>query len=830
MTNVTLNLNKAPTGSGGAIYNAGQISFTNTTIALARNSLETGGLGGGIFNASGSLTAVNATIVQNSAGAGGHGGGLNVAGGNVAIYNTIVATNLKGSSTPDDVYPLLAGTLSASSANNLLGIGASGVLSNGVNGNQVGVANAHLAALADNGGPLETIALLTGSTAIDGGSTTIPGITVPTYDERGAARGPGGLNAGLSVDIGAYEASSSYLVTNTVDAVGYGSILSAVAWANVSFNDNPVNLAPNTPAPNTVTFDSKNLFSSQQTLTLTTGPLVFSNLTTAEAVQGTGVKNLTISGGNAVQLFKVNAGVTVTLGGMTLTGGSANAGGAVDNFGTLTVSGAMIQGNSASTVGGGIRNESNATLTVNNSTFAGDSAPAGGALDNSGLLTVTGTTFSANTSSLGGAVENSGTLMVQNSTLSGNSSSGSAGAIDNTAAGQVTIVGTTFSNNASTGASAQGGALSSAGALSITQSNFTSNSAANGSGGAVYYDSASTPLSVIDSTFTTNNAGSGGAVFVATAANLTGGAFSGNSATGGGGAIASTGTVTASNLTLATNTAATGGGVFSQGTLTLVNATIAYNQASSTGGGIDVTGGTATLYNTLVGLNTSGSTAPLVASDVAGTLSTSSSNNLIASVAFAGGLTNSTNGNLVGVVPGIASALANNGGPTPTIALLAGSPAIDGGSNSISGVIVPGVDQRGAERGPLGLNAGASVDIGSFEASSSYVVSTSVDALTTGTLRTGVSWANISTNANPANIASPAPNTVTFSTTGALTLTGGTLTLANTGNNAVAKTIQGPGPNLLSISGNNIAGVFSVGTGVTASIAGLTITGGLASE
>ena len=50
-----------------------------------------------------------------------------------------------------------------------------------------------------------------------------------------------------------------------------------------------------------------------------------------------------------------------------------------------------------------------------------------------------------------------------------------------------------------------------------------------------------------------------------------------------------------------------------------------------------------------------------------------------------GGLTNGTNGNQVAVTnPGIASALANNGGPTQTIALLAGSPAIDAGSNALA--------------------------------------------------------------------------------------------------------------------------------------------------
>ena len=110
------------------------------------------------ISSSGSLTAVNATIAQNSVTASGHGGGLDVSGGTVTIYNTIVAGNLKGSSTPDDVFPLVAGTVSANSANNLLGVGAGNVLVNGSNGNQVGVTNPHLGSLADNGGPLQTIA------------------------------------------------------------------------------------------------------------------------------------------------------------------------------------------------------------------------------------------------------------------------------------------------------------------------------------------------------------------------------------------------------------------------------------------------------------------------------------------------------------------------------------------------------------------------------------------------------------------------------------------------------------------------------------------------
>jgi hypothetical protein len=50
--------------------------------------------------------------------------------------------------------------------------------------------------------------------------------------------------------------------------------------------------------------------------------------------------------------------------------------------------------------------------------------------------------------------------------------------------------------------------------------------------------------------------------------------------------------------------------------------------------------------------------------------------------------------------------LANNGGPTPTMALLPGSPAIDAGNTSLA----PATDQRGFPR-PAGLAA----DIGAFE-------------------------------------------------------------------------------------------------------------------
>ena len=67
--------------------------------------------------------------------------------------------------------------------------------------------------------------------------------------------------------------------------------------------------------------------------------------------------------------------------------------------------------------------------------------------------------------------------------------------------------------------------------------------------------------------------------------------------------------------------------------------------------------------------NTAGTGKTATASDVSGSLSAASAYNLIGT-GGAGGLTNGTNGNQVGVTsPGLATTLANNGGPTETIAL-----------------------------------------------------------------------------------------------------------------------------------------------------------------
>jgi hypothetical protein len=747
----------AKSGSGGGIENAGTLSIVNTTIA-GNEATGQVGFGGGLDNA-GTLTAVSVTIARNTVAPAGYGGGISLTKGLITLDNTIVALNTAGAGSGASASDITSGALgvlvSPSSANNLIGTGGSGGLAAGLSGNQVGVVVPGLAStLADNGGPTQTLALMPGSPAIDGGSTSIPGVSVPQTDQRGALRGPDGLHAGPTVDIGAYEASSSYLVTSTDDTVGAGTLRAGVGWANVNTNANPANLK--SPSPNIVVFDTTGAFATPQTITLnpSLGTLALSNSGMAEAVEGPGPEVVTVSGANATGVFEVAAGVTAILSSLTVAdGSSASSGGGISSAGNLTVSSVTFTGDSAADVGGAIANAG--TMTVADSSIFTSSATSGG-----------------------GIVNDAGTMFVTGTTIADNSATNGGGGIANEN-GSVTVTGSTIADNSAT----NGGGIANNGTMTVTSTTLDHNSAGDGAG--------------------VNNLK----------------------------------TLTMTNATIADNTASAGagGGIESSGTLTLINVTVADNAVpgSTAGGGLDATAGTAALYNTIVALNTTGNGNTATASDIGagtGIVSSSSANNLIGT-GGAGGLTGGSHGNQVDVVNVELGALAENGGTTQTVALLAGSPAIDGGSAAIPGVTIPATDERGALRGPAGLDAGSAVDIGSYEASSSFLVTTAADSIDPGTLRTGIGWANVSTNANPANLSNPVPNTIVFDTSGAFATVQtislfsglGTLGLTNT---ATSEAIAGPGASIVTISGSSAIEVLSVASGVVATVSGVTITGG----
>jgi hypothetical protein len=222
---------------------------------------------------------------------------------------------------------------------------------------------------------------------------------------------------------------------------------------------------------------------------------------------------------------------------------------------------------------------------------------------------------------------------------------------------------------------------------------------------------------------------SGGGIFDAGALTMNRSSISASSATVGGGiTVNSSAALYLNNCTVSGNSATSGAGIDALGVLTVVNSTIADNTATSVGGGIVDPGGpciltnvtvsgnraaqgggisgAATLRNTIVAGNFQGATT--TPDDINGTVTAGSSNNVIGA-GGSGGLVNGTAGNQVGVSnPGL-SALGNWGGPTPTFALMFGSPAYNNGSNSLipSGITT---DQRGLVR-----IFGGTVDVGAYE-------------------------------------------------------------------------------------------------------------------
>ena len=247
-----------------------------------------------------------------------------------------------------------------------------------------------------------------------------------------------------------------------------------------------------------------------------------------------------------------------------------------------------------------------------------------------------------------------------------------------------------------------GGGIANGGTLTLTNCTVSGNSAPGTSGGGGGISNGG-PLTLINTTVSGNSAFLGGGIANGhVQLTLIGSTVSGNTAsTVGGGIFLHGGPVTITNSTVSGNTSgAQGGGIYNQDQLTLTNTTVSGNTATD-GGGVFNTF-SATLLNTLVAGNTG--TSP----DIANTGSLTASYSLIGSSTGHSITTNPATGNQVGIDPKL-GALADNGGPTRTHALLGGSPALNAATNTGC----PATDQRGVTRPQP---AGGRCDIGAFEA------------------------------------------------------------------------------------------------------------------
>jgi hypothetical protein len=485
----------------------------------------------------------------------------------------------------------------------------------------------------------------------------------------------------------------------TLEVLECRELLSLTSWTVNSLGDtgtgsgNSGDLRYCITQADKTTGDNTINFSVTGTITLNSALPDLSNTTGLMDIEGPGAASLIvaeISSGFGFNVLTVDAKVQAKLVGLGIDGGDSFNTYGIENFGTLTLNGCGVGG-----AGTGIDNEGG-TISITDSDISGN----GLASDPFGGPSTGGP----------GIFNNGGDVTISDSSIEGN---GGVGIVNGDT---MSITGSTVDNNRGF---ENGGGIFNGGNLTVTSSSINNNT--------IYFEFGDIPsgagifsngtLTVTNSTIEDNTTAAGSPLLVQ------------------GGGISCGGTTTITNSTIAGNSARDGAGIailinpLTANALTVTNSTIADNYADSLGGGLlDFTEATITLNNSLIALNTSGTGTPDGILLAPGTVSQASAYNLIGT-GGSGGLVNGTNGNQVGAAdPGLdPRGLENNGGPTQTVALVAGSPAIDKGSNALA--VDPTTnkplttDQRGAGFSRI---VNGTVDIGAYEVQA-FVAATAVD-------------------------------------------------------------------------------------------------------
>jgi len=470
----------------------------------------------------------------------------------------------------------------------------------------------------------------------------------------------------------AREVPATFTVTNVLDS-GAGSLREAVGFANDEFFN---------PGQDTIEFDSS-LFGQAISLS-SVGDTSFgpSALAITSSVVIDGFANYSGTGAGItiardastsnLRLFFVDTAGGLTVNGVTLSGGAAvggnggvngggggggaGMGGAIYNRGSLTLAFTTLTGNQA--VGG---NGGNGGVNHGGGNGGGVNGGAGG--DNSGTPSSNGVAGGY----AGGGGGGGSFIDIGGFGGDGGFGGGGGGGGGDDFGGLGGLGGL--------GGFAGGNGLGTGFGLNISGGG----GGGGGLGGAVFNDSGN--VSVFSSTFSGNSAVGGG-----------GGFFGGGNGSGlGGGIFNLNGTLTVTSSTIAANT---GGGVY------------VHAHANTRGVG-NADPASVTLVNTILADST-GQDDLIGTQDfgAGGATITASAPNIVEQ-SFVATVTYDVTGIIV-ADPALA-ALADNGGPTQTMAITAASPAYNDGSNAAN---TAANDQRGA--GFARIDDGT-IDIGAFE-------------------------------------------------------------------------------------------------------------------
>jgi hypothetical protein len=487
----------------------------------------------------------------------------------------------------------------------------------------------------------------------------------------------------------------------TINVTTPTELYSAITTANGTADDVLINLAPGTYA-------------------LGSGPLVYTGGVGGAhtlTVEGNGATiDQQTAGAEVFHSTSANA-ISLTLDHLTIEGGSAPAsGGAVFAASGLTITNSTVTNNSGAF---DILDSTGATTTLTNDTVSNNVVTATvtceGIVDTDTTV-ATNSQFTANTCT-GGTGSADGVFNTTGTTITSSSFVGNHNTAKGTAQGIVfptnlTMSGTVMENNTNTttGGAAEG--MINAEATTITGSSIVgnTNSASRGAAQGMVFP---TTLTFTDSTVAsnTNSAGTGTAdgggidgpgddltvVNSTVADNATSGAT-----TKGGGIFQDPPGAASQTAGDAKHPAKGGVGAAADPTTTLVYATIVGNTAA-TGANLDV--GQIVPFGSVVALPQGG------ANCVASTTTASQGFNFSddGSCGFTASTDHPNGGSPV------LGALANNGGPGPTLLPLAGSPLLDGvaaGSCQADGAAGITTDERGLPRPD---SASPACDIGAVE-------------------------------------------------------------------------------------------------------------------